>query len=247
MLMYIDLDHFKEVNDTLGHDAGDELLRQATQRIQKRLNKEDLFARIGGDEFAIIRKYGISKKRVTKLARTIIDTISEPYEINDQTAIIGASIGICLSGGKTTTELQKKADLALYSTKNSGRGNYRFFKKHMNIEFQLRKALETDMHQAIARKEFEVYYQPLINRRSGQISGFEALVRWNHPKRGLISPLEFIPLAEESGKINAIGEFVLRQACKTIAQYPEQNIAVNFFSSAVPQPKSCPERQNPSR
>ena len=228
LLMYIDLDHFKEVNDTLGHDAGDELLRQATRRIKKLIDKDDLFARIGGDEFAIIKKFGTSKKLVKKLAQTIIDTISKPYDISDQTAIIGASIGISLAGGETPGELQKKADLALYSAKNSGRGGYRFFKKRMNREFQTRKSLETDMHHAVKRDEFEVHYQPLISTLSGKITSFEALVRWNHPERGLISPLDFIRLAEETGKINAIGEFVLRRACETIASYPDQSIAVNF-------------------
>jgi diguanylate cyclase (GGDEF)-like protein len=228
VLMYIDLDHFKEVNDTLGHDAGDELLKQVTARISGLIGDRDLFARLGGDEFAIVRGGTCSRRRIADFARIIIAEVSKPYQINGEEVVIGASIGIATGCEVDGVELQKRADLALYNSKKSGRSAYCFYKPQMNAALNRRKALEADLRRAVGANEFEVYYQPLVTSRSGQITGFEALLRWNHPTRGLVSPLEFIQLAEEIGEIEAIGDFVLRRACETIGRYPGMHIAVNF-------------------
>ena len=233
-LIYLDLDHFKEVNDTLGHDVGDQLLKQVIKRIQAVLSGEDLFARLGGDEFAIIRECATCSENIAALAKQIINATSNPYKIANNDIVIGASIGISMveDGNikdRGSSELQKKADIALYSAKNAGRGIYHFFKEEMDVELNKRKALELDLRRAVSElQQFEIHYQPQLSNVTGRITGFEALLRWHHPTYGMVPPDEFIPLAEDIGEIETIGNFVLKRACQALNRHAGISVAVNF-------------------
>jgi len=229
-VMYLDLDHFKAVNDTLGHPAGDALLREVTQRLNGQVREIDMVARLGGDEFAIL--YPINQPSdSTAIAKRIIDAISTPYEINGHRVIIGTSIGIAIvpDDGDDVDDIMKNADMALYRSKADGRGRYRFFEAEMDAQMQARRSLDLDLRIALAENQFSVFYQPLIRIADRSVCGFEALVRWWHPQRGMVSPADFIPMAEETGLIVPLGRWVLRQACADAASWPgDPKVAVNL-------------------
>ena len=222
-LHHLDLDQFKAVNDTIGHPAGDQLLREVADRLRGLVREVDTIARMGGDEFAILQ-VGIHDEADAKaLAQRVIDAISAPYEINGHRVIIGVSIGIAIGPGDgcSPDELLRNADLALYRAKDQGRGTFRLFETGMDLEMQARRVLESDLRKALPAGQFELYYQPIVNLSNNEISGFEALIRWNHPERGLVSPGTFIPLAEDLGLIVPIGEWVMQRACLTAASWPD--------------------------
>ena len=228
---HLDLDHFKAVNDTFGHLAGDKLLKIVAGRLRGLVRDTDTIARMGGDEFVIVQGPIRDPAEATSLAQRIIALISEPYDIDGHQAIIGASIGIAVgpSDGLRPDKLLRNADLALYRAKGDGRGQFRFFEPAMDQQMQARRIMEQDLRKALAAGEFELHYQPVVNLASNEISGFEALIRWNHPEKGMVAPATFIPLAEEIGFIVPIGEWVIRQACTTAAKWPgDLHVAVNI-------------------
>jgi diguanylate cyclase (GGDEF)-like protein len=228
---HLDLDQFKAVNDTFGHLAGDKLLKIVAGRLRGLVHDADTIARMGGDEFVIVQGPIREAAEATSLAQRIIALISEPYDIDDHQAVIGASIGIAVGPGDglRPDKLLRNADLALYRAKGDGRGTFRFFEPAMDHQMQTRRIMEQDLRKALAAGEFELHYQPVVNLASSEISGFEALIRWNHPERGMVAPATFIPLAEEIGFIVPIGEWVIRQACITAAQWQEDlHVAVNI-------------------
>jgi diguanylate cyclase (GGDEF)-like protein len=230
-VLCIDLDRFKAVNDTLGHAVGDQLLKAVAERLRGCVRQTDTIARIGGDEFAILQIAADDATEVTALAARIVDTVRAPYDLGDHQATIGISIGIAVSPGDGTDPVQllKNADLALYRSKAEGRGTFSFFEPEMDARMRARRALEVDLRNALANGEFEVYYQPFLSLQRDEISGFEALLRWHHPKRGMVSPAEFIPVAEEIGLIVPIGEWVLKQACAEAGTWPEPlRVSVNL-------------------
>jgi diguanylate cyclase (GGDEF)-like protein len=228
----LDLDHFKEINDTLGHPVGDALLKEVARRLGECVTEHDTVARLGGDEFAVVQFCSdCDPSAVALLASHIVEKIGEPYDIGGHQLVVGVSIGISLApeDGKNPDELLKKADLALYRAKADGRGTYRYFETGMDARAQARRILELDLRAALQRHEFEVYYQPIRDVASDEVVAFEALVRWNHSLRGMISPVNFIPLAEETGLIVQLGDWVLRQACRDAAAWPQDvDVAVNL-------------------
>ena len=229
-VLYLDLDQFKDINDTLGHPAGDELLSVVSGRLRAVVRTGDIVARLGGDEFAIIQAAVMHSSDVVELAERVRDAIRKPMMIDDHELAVDTSIGIALAprDGAEPDQLLKHADLALYGVKAAGRGAYRFFESAMDERANARRTLETDLRQAIEQRQLEVYYQPLVTVQDGTISGFEALLRWQHPTRGAISPAEFVPIAEESGLIHRIGEWVLRTACAEAAKWPaDTSVSVN--------------------
>ena len=228
---HIDLDQFKAVNDTLGHPAGDKLLKMVADRLRRLVRESDTIARMGGDEFAIAQVAIADPADATALAQRIIKSMSEPFDIDGRQAVVGASVGIAVGPGDGTSpdELLRNADLALYRAKGDGRGTFRFFESEMDLQMQARRILEQDLRKALPAGEFELYYQPVVNLASNEVSGFEALIRWNHPEQGVVAPGAFIPLAEDIGLIVPIGEWVIRQACATAARWPEDlHVAVNI-------------------
>ncbi|KJC35164.1 EAL domain-containing protein [Bradyrhizobium sp. LTSP857] len=230
-VLCLDLDHFKDINDSLGHPIGDALLKEVGRRLKATVGEHDTVARLGGDEFAVVQIGRSEEAAARALAGRLVEVISAPYEIDDHQIVIGVSIGISLSpqDGTNPDELLKNADLALYRAKADGRGTYRFFETGMDARAQARRLLEMDLRAALQRDEFQVYYQPIRDVASDRVVAFEALLRWNHPHRGLISPINFIPLAEETGLIVQLGEFVLRSACADAATWPgDVDVAVNL-------------------
>ncbi|OAF18256.1 bifunctional diguanylate cyclase/phosphodiesterase [Bradyrhizobium neotropicale] len=230
-VLCLDLDHFKDINDSLGHPIGDALLQEVGRRLAACAGENDTVARLGGDEFAVVQLGRSEEAAAAVLAGRLVEVISAPYEIADHQIVIGVSIGISLSpqDGSNPDELLKNADLALYRAKADGRGTYRFFETGMDARAQARRLLEMDLRAALQRNEFEVHYQPIRDVASDRVVAFEALLRWNHPQRGLISPLNFIPLAEETGLIVQLGEQVLRSACADAATWPDDiGVAVNL-------------------
>jgi diguanylate cyclase (GGDEF)-like protein len=230
-LFLIDLDRFKNVNDTLGHPIGDALLKQVAQRLTSVIGKEGQVGRLGGDEFEAVLPGQHDEGGLSALAARLIQQISMPYMIEGHNISIGASVGIATAPpeGCCADALIRNADLALYSAKAAGRGTFCFFAPEMHSEAQDRQILETDLRKAIARGELQLQYQPVVNAQTEALSGFEALVRWHHPTRGVISPSLFVPLAEEAGLILSIGEWVLRTACLEAAKWPEHiRVAVNL-------------------
>jgi diguanylate cyclase (GGDEF)-like protein/PAS domain S-box-containing protein len=235
-IMFLDLDGFKPVNDTFGHPKGDAVLRAVAKRLVDEVGSEGHVGRMGGDEFAIVITDGQSRKHVEHLAERIISAIKEAYLI-DQTEIrIGVSIG-CAFGpidGATVDDLILKADLALYQAKDAGRGCARYFSSELQSEQEDRVRLEADLRQAIASQQFYLVFQPLINAKTQKLTGFEALIRWNHPQRGLVPPTVFIPVAEESGLMNVIGDWVVDEACRAAATWPEQiTVALNISPKQI--------------
>jgi diguanylate cyclase (GGDEF)-like protein len=236
---HLDLDQFKAVNDTFGHPAGDKLLKIVAERLRALVRDTDTIARMGGDEFVIVQTPITEPTDATSLAQRIIASISEPFEIDGHQAVIGASVGIAVGPGDglRPDRLLRNADLALYRAKGDGRGTFRFFEPAMDLQMQTRRIIERDLRKALPAGEFELYYQPVVNLKSSEISGFEALIRWNHPDKGIVSPATFIPLAEEIGFIVPIGEWVIRQACATAAQWPgDFHVAVNISAAQFRSP-----------
>jgi diguanylate cyclase (GGDEF)-like protein len=230
-VLCLDLDHFKKINDSLGHPVGDELLKQAAARLRQCVGPGDTVARLGGDEFAIVQFCnGCEPSAVPALASQIVEVVAAPYEIDGHHLVIGVSVGISLApeDGDNPDELLKNADLALYRAKADGRGTYRFFETGMDARAQARRLLELDLRLALQRDEFEVHYQPIRDIASGEIVVCEALVRWRHPERGLIAPNNFIPIAEETGLIVKLGDKVLRTACTDAARWASACVAVNL-------------------
>ena len=230
-ILCLDLDRFKPVNDALGHPVGDALLCAVSERLRRCVRETDLIARLGGDEFAIVQEHAQQPVDAGALARRLVESVAQPFDIDGHRIVIGTSVGIALASDSLTgaDALLKCADLALYRAKADGRGAWAFFEADMDARMQARRLMELDLRGALAAKQFEVFYQPLVSTAHGEITGFEALVRWRHPKRGMVSPAEFIPLAEEIGIVSDIGAWVLRQACTDIASWSRHlKIAVNL-------------------
>jgi diguanylate cyclase (GGDEF)-like protein len=230
-VLCLDLDHFKSVNDTLGHAVGDTLLRAVTARLTKCVRETDVVSRLGGDEFVVIQFDLEKPEQAGVLARRIIDAIAEPFDVDGHRVVVGMSVGIAIAptDGEDRELLLRSADMALYRAKSDGRGACRFFEPAMDIRLQERRRLELDLRRALVSHEFLLHYQPLVDAVTEKIAGFEALLRWNHPEKGMISPLEFIPLAEEIGLIVPLGEWVLRKACADAMDWPADiKIAVNL-------------------
>ena len=227
----LDLDRFKNVNDTLGHPAGDKLLQMVTERLQRVARETDTVARMGGDEFAIVQAGIAQPSDATALALRAIEEVSKPYTIEGHHLIIGTSVGIAVGpkDGTTPDQLLRNADLALYRAKDDGRGTFRFFERAMDAQMQDRRAMEIELRGALIRNEFEVHYQPVMDLARDDVRGFEALLRWRHPQKGLLPPVDFIPLAEEIGFIVPLGEWVLNEACREAASWPDRlEVAVNL-------------------
>jgi diguanylate cyclase (GGDEF)-like protein len=229
-LLFVDLDQFKQVNDTLGHPCGDQLLCAVADRLREMLRPEDFVARFGGDEFVVFQQNIKSNEDAAGLARRIVDHLSERYKIDNHLVEIGASVGIAMtSPGVSADTLLKNADMALYRAKADGRGTFCFFRDEMALTVESRRILELDLRKALANEEFELFYQPLVNLKSGRISTCEALLRWNHPLRGTVSPIDIIPVAEDMGLIVDLGRWILRKACMECMKWPEGvSVAVNF-------------------
>jgi diguanylate cyclase (GGDEF)-like protein len=230
-VLCLDLDHFKSVNDTLGHPVGDELLKVVAERLRRCIRGPDTIARLGGDEFAIIMTGMEDPTDAVSLSKRIRDSITNPYHLDGHQILTDISIGISLAPIDATEpdQLLKNADMALYGAKADGRGTCRFFEPEMDTRMKARRDLDMDLRKALVNAEFELYYQPLVNLQSNEITAFEALLRWNHPVRGLVSPAEFIPIAEETGLIIPLGEWVIRKACQETAKWPiDIKVAVNL-------------------
>ena len=227
----MDLDRFKAVNDTLGHPAGDTLLRLVSLRLRDVIGERGQVGRLGGDEFEVVLPATSAQDELSELAQGIIDSLSRPYTINGTAVSIGASVGIVTSDydDRTSDDLMRDADLALYAAKAAGKGCFRFFASEMHEAARERQRIESDLRVALEKGQLRVVFQPSVDASSEAVTGFEALIRWDHPERGPVSPAVFIPLAEEIGLINEIGEWVLRTACAEAAKWPEQvSIAVNL-------------------
>lgn len=229
-LLCLDLDHFKSVNDTLGHPIGDALLKIVSQRLQRQVRDGDVVARLGGDEFAVLQLGGEQPAAAERLSKAIVESLIGAYEIDGHSVQVGVSIGIAVApvDGREAETLMRNADIALYRAKSDGRGVFRFFEAGMDEKMQARRQLEMDLRQALLQRQFEVFYQPLVDIPTQKINACEALLRWRHPTRGLVPPDSFIPLAEEIGLIVDIGEWVLEQACHEACGWsPDISVAVN--------------------
>ncbi len=241
-LMFIDLDRFKAINDTIGHDAGDALLKELAQRLLSSLRKADTVARIGGDEFVVLLNDTSVSENYATVAQKLIDILCQPMEFGGTVLQVGASIGIACypQDGGTSFELMKRADMAMYEVKSSGRGGFSFFQEALTSASVKRLQLESDLRHAIAHGELELHYQPKVSLPTHTICGVEALVRWRHPQRGLISPMEFVPAAEASGLIVPLGDWVLAEACRQSAAWRKAfgrtvKIAVNISARQMQQ------------
>jgi diguanylate cyclase (GGDEF)-like protein len=230
-VLCLDLDQFKSVNDALGHHIGDELLKLVGERLRGCTRELDIVARMGGDEFAIIMTQMAQAADAATLSKRIRDSVIKPYQIEGHQIVTDISIGISVApmDAVDSTELLRNADMALYDAKGDGRGTFRFFEPEMNTRMKIRRELEMDLRKALATEQFELHYQPLVTLKTNEVNGFEALLRWNHPTRGLISPADFIPIAEETGLIVPLGEWVLKAACNEAVDWPEHiKVAVNL-------------------
>ncbi|HVR91104.1 MAG TPA: EAL domain-containing protein [Novosphingobium sp.] len=238
----LDLDRFKQVNDTMGHPAGDALLKQVAQRLERTVDKVGRVGRLGGDEFQVVLPGRIGREDLTALAARIIENLSQPYSIDGHRVVIGASLGIALSpqDGVTSEALIRNADLALYAAKDGGRGRFHFYAADLHSDAEERRHLEQDLRDAISSGGLELHYQPVVHTATERITGFEALLRWTHPTKGPMSPTKFIPVAEDAGLIAQIGEWALRTACHDLAKLPDDvRVAVNvsplqFANPALP-------------
>jgi diguanylate cyclase (GGDEF)-like protein/PAS domain S-box-containing protein len=230
-VLCVDLDLFKNVNDSFGHPIGDRLLKQVSERLRSEVRGDNLVARLGGDEFAIVLASDVSPNEASDFANRLIGVLSASYDIDGLEVVVGASIGIALSpgDGATSEELLRNADMALYRAKSDGGSVHRFFEREMDRQAQTRRDMERDLRSAFANGEFELHYQPLVDIAADRISGFESLLRWRHPEKGMISPAEFIPVAEDIGLIIPLGEWVLREACSVAVKWPaDVKVAVNL-------------------
>ncbi len=230
-VLCVDLDHFKGVNDTLGHSIGDALLQAVALRLKSCAREVDVVARLGGDEFAVLQGALPLPEDAAVLASRIVNAIAEPFDVQGHHILIGASIGIAVApaDGRDAGTLMKNADLALYRAKGEGRGNYHFFEPGMDAAIQERRAIEVGLRLALSHNELRLVYQPLLSLTENRVTGVEALLRWDHPERGTVSPQEFVPVAEETGLIVPIGEWALREACKAATEWPDNiTVAVNL-------------------
>ncbi|HRK23602.1 MAG TPA: EAL domain-containing protein [Beijerinckiaceae bacterium] len=230
-VLCLDLDRFKAVNDTLGHPVGDLLLKEVAARLRAAVNPSDVVARFGGDEFAILKNSDVEPEALAGLGEKLVKSISAPFHLDGNEVTVGTSVGIGIGfqDGASTEQLLKNADLALYHSKSEGRGAYHFFEAHMDAKAQARRLVETDLKRAIPAGELDLFYQPLVDVMTRRIVGFESLIRWRHAEKGMISPAEFIPIAEEVGLIIQIGEWALRRACATALLWPEDiKVSVNL-------------------
>ncbi|MGI9383807.1 MAG: putative bifunctional diguanylate cyclase/phosphodiesterase [Methyloligellaceae bacterium] len=228
---FIDLDHFKQVNDTLGHSKGDILLQAVADRLRHILRASDMAARFGGDEFVILQSPVSSPEEVSGLAKRIVKELGRPYQIDGQQAVVGASIGVALfpNDGTNIDQLLKNADMALYHAKADSRGTWKFFQPEMDKQAQERRRLELDLRNAMDSDAFEVHFQPIIDLGTGRVATCEALLRWRHPERGIVSAADFIPIAEETGAVMELGRWVLEKACLECQNWPEEtSVAVNL-------------------
>ncbi|NCP13583.1 MAG: EAL domain-containing protein [Sphingomonadales bacterium] len=239
-VLMLDLDRFKQVNDTLGHPAGDALLKQVAQRLERAIGSAGRCGRLGGDEFQVIVPGHQDRNALGNLAQAIINALSQPYSIQGQSVVIGASMGIALSPehGATSEELTRNVDLALYAAKDAGRGVYRFYAEDLHAAAEERAELEQDLRDALLKGELQLYYQPVVYAANEEIVGFEALMRWNHPTRGWLSPAKFVPIAEDAGLIDRMGQWALRKACADMAQWPRSiRCAVNVSALQFANPE----------
>lgn len=243
-VMFLDLDRFKVVNDTLGHAMGDRLLQAVTHRLEKCLRKGDTLSRFGGDEFTLLLPSIHSHEDARSIARKLIQTLKDPFQLGDHEVFVGVSIGIAVfpDAGNTLDQLIQNADIAMYHVKARGKDGYRFFSDSMSIDTANRLNLERDLRLALERNELRVYYQPQVCSRSHRVVGLEALVRWQHPERGLLYPGDFLPLAEETRLIGRLSERVLDRACRDVGQWiaaghPNLRLAVNLSPSQVEHPR----------
>jgi diguanylate cyclase (GGDEF)-like protein len=230
-ILFIDLDRFKEVNDSLGHAAGDALLRAVAQRLAACFRHGDTLARLGGDEFAAALTRGAGRIEAEAVARRVVEALSRPFALDVGEVTVGASVGIAVApaDGSDPESLVRAADLALYAAKSEGRGTHRLYDGAMGQSLQRRRSLETDLRSAIEQGALELHYQPIVSARSGQVSSMEALMRWNHPERGPVPPAEFIPIAESTRLVLTLGAWALRRACADAAAWPERvKVAVNL-------------------
>ena len=233
-ILCLDLDRFKEVNDTLGHSAGDDVLRQVAQRLFQTVRQGDQVARLGGDEFAILQSGVRQPEDVTTLAQRLVAKLSEPFELTGQSVSCGSSVGAAIFGADATEkdDLLHKADLALYRAKSGGRGAFSFYDASMDAQLQERRTLTRDLREALAGDQLALHFQPLYEGDGETLVGYEALARWRHPVRGFVPPSEFVPLAEDTGLIDALGRWVLRRACSEAARWPEHlSVAVNLSAA----------------
>jgi diguanylate cyclase (GGDEF)-like protein len=223
-VLFLDLDGFKAVNDTLGHSIGDLLLKSVATKLRDILPRTDRIARLGGDEFAILQISAAQPGSSIALAEKIIEVVGQPNSIDGHDVTVGASVGIAVAraGDINTENFLKSADLAMYSAKSDGRGTYRMFDPEMDAIVQARRLLERDMRTALAQDGFRLFYQPLVNLQTKKVTAFEALMRWQHPERGMVPPSDFIPVAEEMGLIVQLGEWALRQACAEATEWPDE-------------------------
>jgi diguanylate cyclase (GGDEF)-like protein/PAS domain S-box-containing protein len=237
--MMIDLDRFKAVNDTLGHPIGDRLLSRVAERLGQLMGDNETCGRLGGDEFAVVMRDATNSSAVEALAQRIIETLSRPYEVDANTLYIGASVGLAIGprDGRTAEMLIRSADLALYRAKDAGRGVYHAYEPELHVQAEERRVLEMALRQALERGEMHLHYQPVVDAATGSLTGFEALLRWHSPQFGDVSPVKFIPLAEEARLIQPIGEWVLRTACAEAARWPSHiRVAVNVSADQLQNP-----------
>ena len=230
-MMQLDLDRFKQVNDTLGHSAGDSILKQVSQRLISVVGDKERISRLGGDEFQIIFPDKEDRGHLGEMARSIISSLSQPYSVDGNRCTIGASVGIAVSpfDGVTAEELVRNADLALYAAKHGGRGSFRFFSGELLKDAEERRVLEEDLRDALAKGELSLSYQPIVDANTNVVTGVETLIRWDHPELGQVPPSVFIPIAEETNLIGKVGEWILRKACEDAANWPEKlRVAVNL-------------------
>ena len=243
-ILFVDLDEFKQVNDTLGHPSGDQLLCAVADRLLAIASNNEIIARFGGDEFVILQRQQSSyDDGAEELAHTIVEVLSQHYEVDGHDIIIGASIGIAYAprDGSDPDLLLKSADMALYHAKAGGKGVVRVFDSSMDAEAHSKRALEMDVRQALASNQLELHYQPLLDLKSMKIRTCEALLRWRHPERGMVPPNEFIPVAENIGIITEIGEWAVQEACRECAKWPsEVRVAVNLSPVQFRHPSLVP-------
>ena len=238
-VFFMDMDRFKVVNDTLGHRTGDQLLIQVAKRLQSVIEETDVLARLGGDEFAILRPVIQSNDEVEAVARRIIDALAEPFIVDQNVITSGISIGIAIGPehGNTADALLVAADIALYSVKVGARGTYRIFEKRMNDDVSSRREIELQLREALTNGGLDVHYQPIVDLHNFSITGFEALMRWPHPTKGMISPAKFIPVAEECGLIDALGHWILVEACRKAKHWPvDMRVSVNVSPIQLAKP-----------
>lgn len=236
VLLLLDLDRFKAVNDAHGHPAGDALLMSAGGRIRAAVRRDDLVGRLGGDEFAVLLRPSATAEEAARIAERLVDLLGRPFLVEGRVAQVGASVGVARStaGAWNSAQLMKRADLALYAAKARGRGRVADFEPALQQAAEERVALETELRAALPLGQFELHYQPLLDLRSQKIIGFEGLLRWRHPKRGLIAPGRFLPLAEEINLMPAIGAWVLRQACRDAMTWPDgMRVSINAAPSQL--------------